>query len=238
MGSEPSNPQDAASMIAHVVSVKALCAFGAKAGDLDLRFVPAPSALEGMAGHAMVQHRRDPEHYACEVGLEATCGAVRVRGRADGYEARASRVEEIKTFRGDFDAIRGNHRALHWAQARTYGWMLCELNGHEEMTVALVYLDLATGDETVLEEHHTREALREHFEQLCGRYSAWAHSEAGHRVALDATLGQLEFPHSAFRTGQRELAEAVYRAAVGGRCLMTQAPTGIGKTLATIFPLL
>jgi DNA excision repair protein ERCC-2 len=238
MGPEPSNPQDAASMIAHVVSVKALCAFGAKAGDLDLRFVPAPSALEGMAGHAMVQHRRDPEHYACEVGLEATCGTVRVRGRADGYEARASRVEEIKTFRGDFDAIRGNHRALHWAQARTYGWMLCELNGHEEMTVALVYLDLATGDETVLEEHHTREALREHFEQLCGRYSEWAASEAGHRAALDATLGELEFPHRAFRTGQRELAEAVYRAAVGGRCLMTQAPTGIGKTLATIFPLL
>lgn len=89
MGSELSRPQDAAPVVAEqAVSVKALCAFGAKAGDLDLRFVPAPSALEGMAGHAMVQHRRDPEHYACEVGLEATCGALRVRGRADGYEAR------------------------------------------------------------------------------------------------------------------------------------------------------
>lgn len=239
MGSEPSRPRDAAPVVAeHVVSVKALCAFGAKAGDLDLRFVPAPSALEGMAGHALVQHRRDPEHYACEVGLEASCGALRVRGRADGYEARSARVEEIKTFRGDFDAIRGNHRALHWAQARTYGWMLCEQHGHDAMTVALVYLDLATGDETVLEEHHTREALREHFEQLCGRYSDWAKSEAAHREALDATLERLEFPHRAFRAGQRELAEAVYRAAVGGRCLMAQAPTGIGKTLATIFPML
>jgi hypothetical protein len=47
-----------------------------------------------------------------------------------------------------------------------------------------------------------------------------------------------QFPYRAFRTGQRELAEAVYRAGVGGRCLMAQAPTGIGKTLATIFPLL
>ena len=138
MGSEPSCPRDAAPVVAeHVVSVKALCAFGAKAGDLDLRFVPAPSALEGMAGHALVQHRRDPEHYACEVGLEASCGALRVRGRADGYEARSARVEEIKTFRGDFDAIRGNHRALHWAQARTYGWMLCEQHGHDAMAVAL-----------------------------------------------------------------------------------------------------
>ncbi len=172
------------------------------------------------------------------MALDIVCGTLRVRGRADGYEAAEPRVEEIKTFRGDFDAIRGNHRALHWAQARTYGWMLCELHGHEAMTVALVYLDLASGEETVLEEHHTRDALREHFEQLCGRYSAWAEREAVHRAALDETLARLEFPHKAFRTGQRELAEAVYRAAVGGRCLMAQAPTGIGKTLATIFPLL
>jgi DNA excision repair protein ERCC-2 len=240
MGPVPSSPQAAAPPVAHVVSVKALCAFGAKAGDLDLRFVPAPSAQEGMAGHALVQNRRG-DGYESEVGLDTTCGTLRVRGRADGYEVRrgqAARVEEIKTFRGDFDAIRGNHRALHWAQARSYGWMLCELHGHEEMTVALVYLDLASGDETVLEELHTRDALRAHFESLCGRYSAWAASEAGHRGALDQALAGLEFPYRAFRTGQRELAEAVYRAAVNSRCLMTQAPTGIGKTLATIFPLL
>ena len=234
---DPSHPSGAA-FVAHVVSVKALCAFGAKAGDLDLRFVPAPSALEGMAGHALVQGRRGSD-YQSEVALDTVCGTLRVRGRADGYEAGDEpRVEEIKTFRGDFDAIRGNHRALHWAQARTYGAMLCELHGHEAMTVALVYLDLASGEETVLEEHHTREALREHFERLCDRYSAWAEREAAHRAALDETLARLAFPHKAFRTGQRELAEAVYRAAVGGRCLMTQAPTGIGKTLATIFPLL
>ena len=240
MPSDLSTPQDA-SVAAHVVSVKALCAFGAKAGDLDLRFVPAPSAQEGMAGHALVQARRGG-NYQSEVTLDTQCGALSVRGRADGYQAESPddgpRVEEIKTFRGDFDAIRGNHRALHWAQARSYGWMLCELHGHAAITVALVYLDVASGEETVLEEHHTREALREHFEQLCGRYSAWAASEGGHAAALGQTLAQLQFPHRAFRAGQRELAEAVYRAAAGGHCLMAQAPTGIGKTLATIFPLL
>ena len=222
---------------ARTVSVKALCAFGAKAGDLDLRFVPAPSALEGMAGHALVQGRRG-ESYQSEVALVSHCGALRVRGRADGYDPRAPRVEEIKTFRGDFDTIRGNHRALHWAQARTYGWMLCELHGHERITVALVYLDLATGEETVLEEEHDRAALQAHFERLCARYSDWAQSEAAHQALLGSALGALAFPHGKFRAGQRELAEAVYRAAVNGRCLMAQAPTGIGKTLATLFPLL
>ncbi|SDJ45199.1 DNA excision repair protein ERCC-2 [Variovorax sp. OV700] len=222
---------------ARTVSVKALCAFGAKAGDLDLRFVPAPSALEGMAGHALVQGRRG-EAYQSEVALVSHCGALKVRGRADGHDPREPRVEEIKTFRGDFDAIRGNHRALHWAQARTYGWMLCEMHGYAHITVALVYLDLGTGEETVLEEQHTRAALQAYFELLCARYSAWAQSEAAHHAVLGDALGRLDFPHGKFRAGQRELAEAVYRAAVNGRCLMTQAPTGIGKTLATIFPLL
>ena len=59
-----------------------------------------------------------------------------------------------------------------------------------------------------------------------------------HRAARDAALGSLAFPEVAFRQGQRDLAEAVYRTAVNRRCLLAQAPTGIGKTVGTLFPLL
>jgi DNA excision repair protein ERCC-2 len=229
------------------VSVKSLCAFGAKAGDLDFRFGPVPSAQEGIAGHLLVQGRRGGG-YQSEVTLAAGFEGLRVRGRADGFQPAAAgdaatgaglpRVEEIKTFRGEFDAIRQNHRALHWAQARTYGWMLCELHDLPVIEVALVYLDLASGEETVLVESARRDALRDGFETLCRRFSAWALQEARHRKALRDALGVIVFPHAGFRAGQRELAEGVYRAAVSQRCLVAQAPTGIGKTVATIFPLL
>ncbi|AMM25978.1 ATP-dependent DNA helicase [Variovorax sp. PAMC 28711] len=220
------------------VSVKALCAFGAKAGDLDLRFVPAPSAQEGVAGHSLVQSRREDD-YQSEVSLQTIFEGLRVRGRADGYHPKRHRVEEIKTFRGDFERIKGNHRALHWAQAKTYGAMLCDLHGLPALMVALVYLDLDSGEETVLEEHCTREALREGFEALCGRFALWARQEARHRAALASAFDALGFPHAGgFRAGQRELAEGVFRAAASRRCLVAQAPTGIGKTVATIFPLL
>jgi DNA excision repair protein ERCC-2 len=219
------------------VSVRALCAFAARAGDLDLRFVPVPSAQEGVAGHRLVQGRRGAE-YESELGLAARFGRLRVRGRADGYDPQARRLEEIKTFRGDFEAIRANHRALHWAQARCYAWMLCEARGLESIEVALVYLDLGADEEHALAETMTREALRAHFDALCGRYLAWAEQEAAHRAARDAAMDALAFPHAGFRPGQRELAQAVYRAAVAERCLLAQAPTGIGKTVATLFPLL
>lgn len=219
------------------VSVRALCAFGAKAGDLDFRFVPAPSAQEGVAGHLLVQGRRGAD-YERELSLSLTFEGLHVRGRADGFDAERLRVEEIKTFRGEFAAIRANHRALHWAQAKTYGWMLCCARALPAVEVALVYLDIASGEETVLEEHCSADALRAHFETLCQRYMAWAQQEATHRHGLAQELGALAFPHAGFRAGQRELAEGVYRAASTRRCLIAQAPTGIGKTVATTFPLL
>ncbi|MDM0075198.1 helicase C-terminal domain-containing protein [Variovorax sp. J2P1-59] len=222
---------------AFTVSVKTLCAFGAKAGDLDLRFVPAPSAQEGQAGHRLVQARRGAG-YESEIALASCHERLHVRGRADGYDTHRRRVEEIKTFRGDFEAIKANHRALHWAQARTYAWMLCERDALEQVEVALVYLDLGTEREVVLEEACTREALRQHFELLCSGYLAWAEQEAAHRASLDEALDALNFPHGEFRAGQRDLAQAVYRSAVSQRCLLAQAPTGIGKTVATLFPLL
>lgn len=48
----------------------------------------------------------------------------------------------------------------------------------------------------------------------------------------------MKFVHEEFRTGQRELAEAVYRGAREGKCVLAQAPTGIGKTIGTLFPAL
>jgi len=219
------------------VSVKALCAFAAKAGDLDLRFVPGPTAQEGIAGHRLVQGRRGSS-YESEVALSSRFGRLLVRGRADGYDPGRRRVEEIKTFRGDVEAVKANHRALHWAQARTYAWMLCERDDLAEVDVALVYLDLDQGEEVVFDAAWTRQALREHFETLCRAYLGWAEQEAAHRAGLQRALAALVFPHRGFRAGQRELAEAVYRAAATGRCLLAQAPTGIGKTVATLFPLL
>ena len=221
----------------YAVSVKSLCAFAAKAGDLDFRFAPTPSAREGMAGHSLVQSRRG-DGYICELALSSTFEELRVRGRADGYDAGRRRVEEIKTFRGDVDRIKGNHRALHWAQARTYGAMLCERDGLDALTVALVYVEVTTGEETVLETSCSRVELREGFERLCAAFIGWARQEAEHRSRRNLQLGAMVFPHADFRAGQRELSRNVYRAASAQRCLLAQAPTGIGKTVATTYPLL
>jgi len=219
----------------YTVAVRTLCEFTAKLGDLDLRFTPSATALEGMAGHAMVASRRG-EDYETEVWLQGGHRDLVVRGRADGFDPAAGRLEEVKTYRGDLHAMPQNRRSLHWAQAKCYGALLCAERGLDKLDVALVYYDVASQDETLLVEACTADALRDFFELQCERFLAWSAQEAAHRVARDAALTALPFPYAHFRTGQRELAENVYKAAILGRTLLAQAPTGIGKTVGTLFP--
>ncbi len=221
----------------YTVAVRELCEFTAKQGDLDLRFTPAPTALEGITGHALAASRRGAG-YRAEVSLSGSYQSLRVRGRADGYDLAQQRVDEIKTFKGRLDRQPASHRHLHWAQAKVYGWLLCEQEQLEHINVALVYLDVGTQQETVFTERCSADDLRQHFEAQCQRFIAWAEQQMTHRAARDAALSTLAFPFGGFRTGQRPLAEAVYKAAVAGRCLLAQAPTGIGKTMGTLFPLL
>ncbi len=221
--------------VSYRVAVRALCEFTAKQGDLDLRFTPSPTAQEGIAGHGQVAARRG-EGYEREVALEGHYRNLQVRGRADGYDPAANRLEEVKTYRGDLTRQPDNHRQLHWAQAKVYGWLLCKARGLSSLSIALVYYDVVTQKETAIGETFAAESLRAFFETQCERFIDWAEQEMAHRACRDQALDTLRFPYREFRAGQRQLAEAVYKAVCTGTHLMAQASTGIGKTLATLFP--
>ncbi len=223
--------------MSYSVAVRALCEFTAKVGDLDLRFTPSPSAQEGIVGHRTVASRRNA-HYQNEVALEGEYQQLKVRGRADGYDPDANRLEEVKTYRGDLDAQPANHRQLHWAQLKVYGWLMCQKLGLSEINLALVYFDIVGEGETLLNQHFQAAELEPFFNQQCALFLGWAQQEMQHREARNTAAQALGFPHAEFRTGQRTLAETVYKSVSTGRCLMAQAPTGIGKTIGTIFPLL
>ena len=224
-------------VVAYVVAVRTLCEFTAKQGDLDLRFTPSPSAQEGMQGHGVVAARRPPP-YQTEVSLSGEYKGLKVRGRADGYDPSTHRLEEIKTHRGDLASMPANHRHLHWAQLKVYGWLMCQERELPAIDLALVYFDIASQSETVLNKRHDAATLQAFFEDQCERFLAWAIQDAEHRAKRDAELGALRFPHADFRPSQRVLAESVYRAATSRRVLAAQAPTGIGKTIGTLFPML
>ena len=222
----------------YTVAVRALCEFAAKQGDLDLRFTPSPTSQQGIAGHQTVAASRSAS-YRREVSLSGEYRNLLVRGRADGYDPDRQLLEEVKTFKGDLDLMPTNHRHLHWAQAKVYGALMCRQFELPALKLSLVYFDVGSQKEAPpLSQLCTASELQAFFEVLCERFVSWAHDELEHRERRDVALTELRFPHAEFRAGQRDLAKAVFNAARLGRCLLAQAPTGIGKTVATLFPLL
>jgi DNA excision repair protein ERCC-2 len=225
-------------MKTYTIAVRALCKFAAKQGDLDLRFTPSPTSQQGVAGHQTVAASRSAS-YRREVSLSGEHRNLLVRGRADGYDPERQLLEEVKTFKGDLDLMPANHRHLHWAQAKVYGALMCRQFDLPALTVSLAYFDVGSQREAPpMSQLCTANELQLFFEALCERFVAWAHDELAHRERRDLALANLRFPYAEFRTGQRDLAKAVFNAARLGRCLLAQAPTGIGKTVATLFPLL
>lgn len=221
----------------YTVAVRALTEFAAKQGDLDFRFTPSPTGQEGIEGHNQVAARRK-SGYQREMRLEGYYEELIVKGRADGYDPDQLQLEEIKTYRGDFLAIPDNHRLLHWAQAKIYAFLICQKLDLTAINVALIYFDVDTQKETPLIESFDVQALSIFFNQLCAQFLTWAKQEVSHRQKRDAALRAMKFPHPSFRAGQRALAEAMYKASNRACCLLAQAPTGIGKTIGSLFPML
>ena len=220
-----------------MISVRTLCDLTAKIGSLDLRFTPSPTAIEGMLGHLIVASRRD-QHYQTEITLTGEYENIFVRGRADGYDPNLNQLEEFKTYKGNLERMPNNHRQLHWAQAKVYAYLMCVEKELTHISVALVYYNVTSKDETLLIEELSVSTLKQYFESLCKKLINWAELELAHRASRNIDCEKLDFPHTQFRTGQRKLAESVYKIAMLEQSLLVQATTGIGKTLGTVFPLL
>ena len=217
------------------LSIRTLCEFCDRSGDIDLRYTPAPTALEGIQGHKRLQARR-PKSYQAEYPVSIVIQGLQLKGRADGWDPTLNRVEEIKTHRGNLERQSTGQRALHLAQLRSYGAILCESHGLDKIWLRLSYLEIATDEVTSIDLEVEAEVLAAELTQRVNQYLEWQDILDRHREKRQQSLNILTFPFPDFRKGQRELAESVYKANRTASQLLIEAPTGSGKTLGTLFP--
>jgi DNA excision repair protein ERCC-2 len=202
---------------------------------------PAVTRLrEGTAGHAFVTAHR-PEDYLREVALQGELEwkdfRLMVRGRADGLMVADSSVmvEEIKTtYLGLSEALAAEPEA-YLAQLKLY--MLFAGDKYPEIPVTgrLTYFSLATGEEGSRDYSFDREQLREYFRDLAIPYLESLAAVAAWTVVRNKSIEELEFPFAELRPGQEELINCVREALKGRQDALIEAPTGIGKTAATLY---
>ncbi|MCP5051460.1 MAG: ATP-dependent DNA helicase [bacterium] len=227
------------------IPVRALVDYSLKSGDLVSAglFTGGDRAMEGIRAHQLVQESR-PQEYTPEVTIshhvETDEFHVRIGGRMDGLYVYPDRVmvDEIKSTARNLEWFEEeeNENPIHWGQAKVYAYIYALQNHLETIHTQLTYVNIDSKETKEFQRSFTLAELETFFTHLLTRYLHWASILKEWRKVRDESIQQLNFPFEVYRSGQREMALAVYRAIENSQQLMTEAPTGIGKTMATIFP--
>ncbi len=236
------------------VSVRQLVEFILREGSIDNRKSSGSDTAmqEGSRIHKMLQRRMGSEYHA-EIGLNYTWASeeydIIIEGRADGiidhnwgmHTPEETGKEENKVV---IDEIKGTYRDLkritapvgvHLAQAECYAFMYASEHHLDQIGVRMTYCQMETEELKYFHEDYTFQELKGWFEDLMLEYKKWADFQFTWNTVRTASIRQLAFPFP-YREGQKELVTYVYQTIYHKRKLFLEAPTGVGKTISTVFP--
>lgn len=223
------------------ISVRSLVEFVLRQGDIDNRHHASQdnAMQEGSKIHRMIQRQMGAE-YKAEVSLKYTLQAkgytLIVEGRADGVIDRDGKytIDEIKGTYRDVSRMR-SPMPLHVAQAKCYAYMYALKAELDTISIRMTYCNMESMDIRFFYEDYTFEELKEWFDALIEDYQKWAEFSWRWRGIRQTSIDGLQFPFP-YREGQKELVTNVYKTIYHKRKLFIEAPTGVGKTISTVFP--
>ncbi|WP_231491908.1 ATP-dependent DNA helicase [Microbulbifer sp. HZ11] len=229
------------------ISVGELVAFACRSGDLVSNISGGPTALEGIRAHQKLQKKRPADseaEYYLQVEIEQEAQSVVLSGRVDILHPQSDlhrpvQLDEIKTTYVPPHKLPESTRALHWAQLKIYGFcygLQQQFSADTPVALQMLWHNLKEKKTyPELQEFSWRE-LEQFSREALAQYVQWHHRWQAHKHAVRVSAQALEFPFGRYRDGQRQLAVAAYRCLRDGGELVAEAPTGIGKTISTLFP--
>ena len=224
------------------ISVRNLVEFILRSGDLDNRrskMADKEAMLMGGKIHRKIQKKMESA-YQAEVSLRHETIyeelSIQVEGRADGI----SRAQDVVLV----DEIKGVYRDLarlespvevHEAQAKCYAYFYAYDHQQKAMQVQLTYCNMETEDIKRFCKTYTFEELELWYQKLVDEYYRWVRFQFQWRKRRDQSMEGVEFPFE-YRRGQKEIVAGVYHVIQKKKQLFLQAPTGVGKTMSTVYP--
>jgi len=224
------------------ISVRNLVEFILRSGNLDNRRTSAAdreAMQKGSRIHRKLQKQMKAS-YKAEVPLkweeEYSDFIIEIEGRADGIidDEEACVIDEIKGVYRDLYFLE-EPVPVHKAQAMCYAYFYASQKKLSKMEVQMTYCHLETEEIKRFREEFSFSYLKKWFEDLLSEYYKWANFQYQRRIERRQSMESLEFPYP-YRKGQKELVSGVYHTMRTEKQLFIQAPTGIGKTMAAIFP--
>jgi DNA excision repair protein ERCC-2 len=223
------------------IPVRALAEYVYSSGSIESGFRTATSFTEGSRIHREVQktyQETDQSEVLLKTEISYDGLHFYIEGRCDGllFSEENITIDEIKSTSGSLDYIDANTYPAHWAQAECYGYMYMQDQDRETIDIQLTYVQKTSGEIKRFKRTRSRDELEAFMMHLIMTYAPFAKLRKEHRIARDRSIKELVFPFDQYRKGQRQLAGSVYKTISDGETLFASAPTGIGKTISTIFP--
>ncbi|GAA0118560.1 ATP-dependent DNA helicase [Clostridium sp. CTA-17] len=223
------------------ISIRNLVEFVLRRGSIDSRIKASVRALEGIKGHKKIQSyysEKDRAEVTLKEDIDFEDFTLRVEGRADGIleENEKTIIDEIKTTTKNVMDIDYDFNELHWAQAKVYAYIYSKEKNLDSIIVQLTYYNVEDFGTKFLRKEYSFDELREFFYDLIEKYKEWILLEKKWIDFRNDSIESFNFPFTSYRKGQRELAIRVYKAITDGKKCFAEAPTGIGKTMSTLFP--
>lgn len=223
------------------IAIRKLVEFIMRTGNIDEGKNSQHTAQEGARIHRSLQKKGGPD-YEKEVWLKKQLTLadeiVQVEGRADGIitSDEGITIDEIKTSETPFEDLAEGLVNLFFYQGMVYAYIYAESQEISEISVQVRYFQTIEKKITTTIRKYSFEELAAFFTDLMNRYEGWLIFETNWHNIRNQSLKTLPFPFPQYRTGQRELAAAVYKTIYHQQQLFVEAPTGTGKTLSTLFP--
>lgn len=224
------------------ISVRSLVEFILREGDIDNRVsgsMEKDAMLLGGKIHRKIQSRMGT-NYTAEVPLkiQMPCDGfvLQIEGRADGVLKDDGKVliDEIKGILRSLEHLEAPV-PVHLAQAKCYAYIYAVQNSLKCIDVQMTYCQMETEEIRRFCQKFEFQELQTWFQDLVTQYEKWAKFEIEWRNVRNDSIRQIEFPFP-YREGQRDLVVSAYRTILRKKKLFIQAPTGVGKTMATVFP--
>ncbi len=228
------------------ISVRNLVEFILNAGDIDNRYGRRDSMeamQQGSKLHRKIQKSMG-SGYQAEVMLriaveklqEGEWYEINVEGRADGIfqEEDLPVIDEIKGVYMELAHIT-DMIPVHRAQAMCYAYIYAKQCSHERIGIRLTYCNIESEQIKYFDEKFTLKALEDWFDKLTCEYCKWAAWQYQWRVQMQESCRGLAFPFP-YRSGQKDLVAGVYKTILREKKLFIEAPTGVGKTISTVYP--
>ena len=225
------------------LSVHQLVDFLLRTGDIDNRVFNRSSMTEGSRLHSVYQAKQS-SNYLAEFPLKMSFNVDEVNivleGRADGIIKRSETeyvIDEIKTTVEDLQIFHDDNLEWHLGQAKCYAYMFAKQTNLEFIGVKLTYIRQGKEKEQLIDSYVFNVLELEQFVvKLLNEYLAFYNIIFNKIAKRNESIESLKFPFNKFRQGQRDLAKFTYAMAKKRGRLFAEAPTGIGKTISTVFP--